>query len=199
MSPSTISVRRFVAVSAMTCAVTLALAAALPAVAAPGLATRTGRTVVIPGCTTSGLVIWLDTKGSGTAGATYYHLEFTNLSGRTCTLDGFPGVSGVDLAGHQLGGAATWETAFRPTSVMLSSGTSLAPISSKDTATVILRITDVWNYPPATCGQVAATGLRVYPPDQAAAKVVPFPFTGCLRPGPPYLQVQAVQQGILPG
>jgi hypothetical protein len=40
------------------------------------------------------------------AGSIYYHLEFTNLSGRACTLVGYPGVSAINLSGHQLGSAA---------------------------------------------------------------------------------------------
>lgn len=199
MSPSKTFLRRLVPVSAMACGVALAMTAALPAKASPASPTRAHRTTVVPGCTTSGLVIWLDTKGGSTAGSTYYHLEFTNLSGHTCSLYGYPGVSAVDLAGHQLGGAATWDTGIRPTHVTLASGTNLSPIGSGDTATVILRITDVWNYPSPTCDQVTAAGLRVYAPDQAAAKIVPFPFTGCLRTGPAYLQVEAVQEGIPQG
>ena len=35
-------------------------------------------------------------QGNGAAGTIYYPLEFTNLSGRTCSLYGFPGVSVID-------------------------------------------------------------------------------------------------------
>jgi hypothetical protein len=38
-----------------------------------------------------------------------------------------------------------------------------------------------------------AAGLRVYPPDQTKAKIVPFPFLACLRSGPTYLSIAPVQ------
>jgi len=43
----------------------------------------------------------------------YYPLEFTNFSGHTCYLRGFPGVSATDRDGKQLGSPARWET-FAP-------------------------------------------------------------------------------------
>ena len=36
-------------------------------------------------------------------------------------------------------------------------------------------------------------GPAVYPPNQTASKVVPYPFLACSRPGPVYLSVQAVR------
>ena len=41
--------------------------------------------------------MWLNPEGSGTAGSFYYKLEFVNLSGRTCTLAGYPGRVGSEL------------------------------------------------------------------------------------------------------
>lgn len=141
--------------------------------------------VSVPGCATSGLVVWLDTQGSGAAGSTYYNLELTNLSGRACTLFGYPGVSAVDLAGRQLGSAAGRDPVHRPRLVTLARGA---------TATVVLRIVDAGNYPPSTCRPVTAAGLRVYPPNQRAAKLVPFPFRACSRIGPAYLSVEVARK-----
>src|ERR1700745_1341644 len=57
-----------------------------------------------PPCKTSGLVIWSNNgAGGGTAGSVFYKLRFTNLSGHTCTLTGFPKVSAVNLAGKRIG------------------------------------------------------------------------------------------------
>jgi len=51
----------------------------------------------VPACETPGLVEWLNTTGNGAAGSISYKLQFTNLSGHRCTLNGFPFVLGVGL------------------------------------------------------------------------------------------------------
>jgi hypothetical protein len=139
-----------------------------------------------PRCATSSLVIWLDTQGSGAAGSSYYNLEFTNLSAHACTLLGYPGVSGIDLAGRQLGSAAGRNPEHSATAVT---------IGARATAHSVLRIVDASNYPSSTCSQTTAAGLRVYPPGQTASKAVPYPFLACSRSGPGYLSVEAVQAG----
>ena len=48
-------------------------------------------------CVGSELDVWLNTRGDGAAGSTFYALEFTNLSSHSCTLTGFPRVSAIDL------------------------------------------------------------------------------------------------------
>jgi hypothetical protein len=135
-------------------------------------------------CTTPGLVVWLDTQGNGTAGSIYYTLEFTNLSARTCTLKGYPGVSAVNLRGRGLGSAASRDHATTPHLITLAPGA---------TATAVLRIVEAGNFPTATCHPVTAAGLRVYPPNMTTSKVVPFPFSACSSAGPAYLTVRAVR------
>lgn len=172
---------RPIAVAALICAAVLApLAAAI--VAAPSGATTTART---PRCATSGLVIWLDTHGSGAAGSTYYKLGLTNLSGRACTLFGYPGVSAVNLGRRQLGSAASRDNAHARRTITLARGA---------TATAVLRIADADNFPRSVCRPTMAAGLRVYPPNQTTAKLVPFPFLACSRAGPVFMSVQAVQK-----
>jgi hypothetical protein len=127
----------------------------------------------------------MDTQGNGAAGSIYYQLKLTNLSGRACTLFGYPGVSAVDLGGHQLGKAASRNPAHRAQRVTLANGA---------TATATLQIAEAGNFPRATCRQVTAAGIRVYPPNQTAAKIVPFPFQACSRTGPNYLSVETVQR-----
>src|ERR1700736_3708798 len=83
--------------AAALCALTVLAAAGVAVAGASG----------VPRCTTADLVVWLDTQGNGAAGSSYYSLELTNLSGRRCTVSGYPGVTAVNLAGHQLGRAAT--------------------------------------------------------------------------------------------
>jgi hypothetical protein len=135
-----------------------------------------------PRCTTPGLVVWLDTQGSGAAGSVYYRLELTNLSGHTCALYGYPGVSAVGLRGRQLGSPASRDRARAPGQVVLAPGA---------TATATLRIVEAGTFEAAACHVVTAAGLRVYPPGATVSKVVPFPFRACSRSGPPFLSVRA--------
>lgn len=149
-------------------------------------AARAGATAATStaGCSTRGLVVWLDTRGSGTAGSTYYSLQFTDLTGHACTLLGYPGVSAVNLDGRQLGRAAARNDKAPAHVVSLPAGGSVK---------AILQITDVGVFSHSTCRPATAAGLRVYPPNRFASKVIPFPFGACSRSGPVYLHVEAVQ------
>jgi len=194
------SQRRPIAVLALRCAAALVPLASFGVVVSEAAPVSAAQQV--PACATSGLVVWLDTMGNGTAGGTYYNLELTNLSGHSCTLRGYPGVSAVNLTGEQLGSAASRDTVAAPGLVTLKSGTSAAglpPVGIDATATVVLKITDVGVYGPSSCKYVTASGLRVYPPDQTASKVVPFPFVACSRTGPVFLQVSSVGKDIPSG
>jgi hypothetical protein len=181
---SILTIRRLAARALATLAAVLATGAiVLPAEPTGALAAST------PTCATSGLVIWLNQEGGGGAlGSIYYKLELTNLSGHTCTLYGFPGVAAVNLAGRQLGLAATREQTPKKGLVTLAGGR--ATLANSETATAIVRIIDVGALP--GCRPVAAAGLRVYPPGQTRSKVVPFPFETCSRGGRSNLIVQAV-------
>jgi hypothetical protein len=160
-----------------------ALASGLLLAAGPGSVTAGAVATTPPGCATAGLVIWLDTTGNGAAGSSFYGLEFTNLSGHTCTLGGYPGVSGVNLTAKQVGRAATRDPSHPRHVVTLAQGA---------TATAVLRIVDAGNFPKSTCHPVTAAGFRVYPPNRTTAKLVPFPFAACSRSGPAYLSVEAL-------
>lgn len=177
----TLSPRRPIGAAAIACA-----AALLPAAALAAGGSTTGTAAGPPRCATRGLVIWLDTQGNGTAGSIFYALELTNLSAHTCTLDGYPGVSAVDLGGHQLGSQAGRDGTNTPRLVTLARGAH---------ATAVLRIVDAGNFSSSACRQVIAAGLRVYPPNQTASKVVPFPFSACSATGPVYLSVRPVRHG----
>jgi hypothetical protein len=133
-------------------------------------------------CATGGLVVWMDTQGDAAAGTTYFKLKLTNQSGHTCTLHGYPGVSAVNLTGHQLGSAGTRSPSSIPT-VSLASGA---------TTNVTLGIVVAGNYPPSSCHPAPAAGIRVYPPGSTASKIVPIPFTACSHSGPVVLHVKAV-------
>lgn len=185
MQLPTLSPRRRLGAAATAC-----IAAMIPvaALAASSLAASSGAgtTAAVPPCATSGLVVWLDTSGNGTAGSVDFGLQFTNLSGHACTLKGYPGVSAVNLAGHRLGSAASRDTTGTPHLVTLARGT---------TAIALLQIVEADNFSNSACHRVTAAGLRVYPPNQSASKVVPFPFQACSHTGPVYLSVRAVHHG----
>lgn len=148
------------------------------------VASASGGRAAAASCKTSGLVVWLDTRGGAAAGSAYYTLELTNQSGHSCTLFGYPGVSAVDLRGRRLGSAASRSPSAR----------HLVTLRNGATAGAQLQIGTAANYPRSTCHQAAAAGLRVYPPNQTASKVVPFPFQACSRTGPVYLHVASVRK-----
>jgi len=136
-------------------------------------------------CVTPRLVVWLDTNGGGgAAGSVFYRLNFTNLSGRTCTLAGYPGVSAVDLGGRRLGSAAgrNPQEPFR-----------VVTMRAGDMASAVLQISQAANFPPGACHRVTAAGLRVFPPGAFRSKIVPLPFPACSRGGPVYLHVERVR------
>jgi hypothetical protein len=145
---------------------------------------------MIQTCSTSRLAVWLGLgEGGAAAGSTYYPLEFTNVSRRTCRLVGFPGVSA--FAGHQLGTPAQRDRSRTATRVSLLPGA---------TAHTVLRIVDVENFPKARCRRVTAHSLRIFPPDQRAAAEIPFAFRACSAKGPIFLSVQPIQAGVgVPG
>ena len=159
----------------------LTLAVVVATVASWITAPTLGATPV--GCTTPGLVVWLDTAGEPAAGSVDYKLEFTNQSGHTCTLTGYPGVSAIDLRQIRVGSPGSHGSSVRPAVVQLANGA---------TATAELRFVDARNFPPTKCRPYEAAGLRVYPPNQAASKLIPFPFEACSSTGPTVLNVDTV-------
>ena len=150
-------------------------------------------------CATSGLEAWLglaSTTGStsvtGTGdrlepGGTYYTLEFTNISARTCSLYGYPEVSayaGEGAGGTQIGSAAAHDTSVRPPPVTLAPG---------QTAHSVLRVTSTRTFQRTACAQVTAAELRVMLPDQDRPTFVPIQLSACSKKGPQFLSVQAIQ------
>jgi hypothetical protein len=171
--------RGLVALSAVAAAV-----AALSLAGGPAGAAIPAHGAATPACQTGGLVVWIDTQGNGTAGTTFFTLNFTNLSGHPCLLRGFPGVSAVNLHGATLGRAASRDSGQKVKTVTLTNG---------HTAHAVLGIVDIGALPPTTCPPTTAAGLRVFPPNQTASKVVPFPLQACGRSGgPAFLRIRPV-------
>jgi hypothetical protein len=144
-----------------------------------------------PRCKTPGLAVWLGVgSGGGAAGSIVYPLEFTNVSGHTCQLYGFPGVS-AERAGSQVGSAAGRNHSVPARTVTLR---------NRATAHAFLQITNVSAFPPTSCKAVTANGVTVYPPGAFTAAEIPFRFRACSAKGPVFLSVQTVQPRVgVPG
>jgi hypothetical protein len=172
-----------IAAAAITCTAILLPTAALASVGSPArVASPIG---TLPTCAASGLVVWLNVPtGNHYAGGADYNLEFTNLSGHACTLRGSPGVSAVNLSDHQLGSPAG-RGAIKAPDVRLANGA---------TATADLTMGDPGNYGTRCFPLTTAAGLRVYPPNQTASKVIAYPFTACGQAGPVYMHVAPVRK-----
>jgi hypothetical protein len=126
--------------------------------------------------------------GDGAAGTQYKPLKFTNTSGRTCVIQGFPGVSYVTGDnGNQVGAPA-----FRD-------GQKGPPITLKqgETASADVGFVNIQNYDPVACQPQPVRGIRVYPPQETASMFVSFETTGCGSDKIPgnQLTVKTLQKG----
>jgi hypothetical protein len=139
-----------------------------------------------PPCATSQLRVWLGVPGDGSAGHVAYQLEFSNISARTCTLFGYPGVSAVRGGGVQLGSAAARDAADPKKVVTLARGA---------TAHAFLVTTNVSVFPAAACHQTTAVGLKVFPPNTTSPAFIGFPIPACAKAGPVFLRVRTVVAG----
>jgi len=149
------------------------------------------RAVAQPQCARNWLTSWAGVPGDATAGSTYYQLEISNVSGHTCTLYGFPGVSALGGGGKQLGSPAARNPGFTELTVTLQ---------PYQTAHAVLQITDVGNFSRAACHPATADALRVYAPGDYASIKFPFSFRACARKGPVYLHVTTTISGTgIPG
>ena len=152
-------------------------------------------------CPTSGLEAWLglgaasaataarpasaDPPGAYPGHETYYTLEFTNVSNRTCSLFGYPEVSAYrdsPVAGGRIGGTAIRDTSVRPKPVMLEPGA---------TAHAVLRVAG--GTKPAGCAEVTAEELRITLPQQDRPSFVATHIPVCSQRGHATLSVQAIQ------
>jgi hypothetical protein len=136
-------------------------------------------------CAASNLAAWVNADSAdGTAGTTYFNLDFTNTGRVTCYLDGYPGVSATGPGGGQLGRAAR-RNSFTPARVI-----DLAPGA---TAHSYLGYVDIVVDP--TCRPATATFLKVYAPNDTVAKHAFFPVRVCTN-GTVDLTVQRVAAGV---
>jgi predicted small lipoprotein YifL len=152
---------------------------------------KTDATATIGRCLKSQLVAWLAIPETGfTNESTIYSLEISNISGRTCTLYGYPGVSATGRNGKQLGSAAGRAGGIE----------DLATLTPGGSAHAIIYIAYKGDFPAPACKPAVATGFRVYAPGDYGALAFPFSFPACARRGPVYLSVSPVAPGVgIPG
>ena len=129
--------------------------------------------------------------GDGATGTLYRPLQFTNVGGRTCVIQGFPGVSYVTGDdGHQVGQPAFREGSKGPAITLTPGMTVFADVG----------FVQAGNFDPADCQPTAVRGLRVYPPHEYDSMFVAAEGTGCAGNPPSYqLTVRTVQPGSGPG
>ncbi|MDF3293171.1 DUF4232 domain-containing protein [Streptomyces silvisoli] len=137
-------------------------------------------------CTTGQLKADQENPDVG-AGQYYSKIVFTNASGSTCTLTGFPGVSYVKQGGVQSGNAAV-RTGDHVTTVTLRAHGGKA-------SAVLHDSNGVGGYDPGQCQLSAAQGLRVYPPNQKAALFIPWRHDHCAGPTVHSLTIGAITVG----
>ena len=124
-------------------------------------------------CATSALQVKLGAS-DGYAGGVYQTIDFTNTSGSTCTLTGYPGVSLVTGPPYKQLGVPAKRSTSTPVKVV-----TLAPGA---TASAVVQIVDALNFPSPTCQPAKAAALKVYPPNQLTAVYLPDTSYGCGNP-----------------
>jgi len=185
--------RRAATVIAAASAAGLIAASAAVAAGSSGavLAADTSRAApaTVRACTADDLGAWVAVSQlNGTAGSSYYPLQFTNLSRHACAMRGFPGVSAVDRNLHQLGSPAGRDHVIPVRTVVLAPGA---------TAHAILRYGDVAVATSPGCHPTLRTfELRIYPPGGYRATYAAFDFEACSHAGPVYLGIEPVQAGV---
>ena len=121
--------------------------------------------------------------GASAPRVTRYRLDFTNVSGVTCTLSGYPEVAAYRGDGAQIGNEAGRDTSVAARHIVLAPGASAH-------AAVTASVSR------GPCRPVVAAGLRVVPPGQKAASYVRHTLRACSAAGPRapvFLRVRAVQ------
>jgi len=162
--------------------------ASLPSTAAPVPPPSAPASPAVTGplaCATSSLNVTLG-PSSGYAGGVDQTIVFTNTSGTTCTLFGYPGVSLVSAPPYKQIGLAAQRASTLPV--------KLITLATGAAANAVLRIVDALNFGSATCSPTQAAFLRIYPPNQTAPVYLADTSEICAQPVQT-LFVSAVQAG----
>ncbi|MDI5969812.1 DUF4232 domain-containing protein [Streptomyces sp. SL13] len=123
----------------------------------------------------------------GTAGSTYMALDFKNISGKTCTLYGYPGVS-------QAGGSPVNQIGHAATESDLV-GRALVTLAPGATGNALLRIVDAGNFSSATCEPTTAKYLQIFPPSQTTPIYLAFNSQACAGSSQ-LLTVSVIRAGV---
>jgi Protein of unknown function (DUF4232) len=138
------------------------------------------------GCLTSALRATLG-AAQGTAGSAYQVIVLANVSGKTCALYGYPGVSFVSgVGGSQIGKDAARDRTTAPTVVTLAPGQS---------GSFALRVVDTAALPAAGCDHVTAHWLKIFPPENTVALYVAYTARACASKTATILTTRAVTEG----
>jgi hypothetical protein len=157
--------RRILGGTALLCTAALLPGTAMASTVTPARAG--GVAAGISRCHANQTEIWLGLGlGGGTAGTTFFPLEFTNVSRRTCTLRGFPRAAAISRGGRQIG----------KSSRHLGSRHSTITLRPGQTAHATLGIVEAGN----VCSHpVTAARLKVRAPHQGSSTQLPFQFQAC--------------------
>jgi Protein of unknown function (DUF4232) len=128
-----------------------------------------------PACATSRLSVKLG-AGNGAAGSVFVPLVFTNTTGSSCSLFGYPGVSFVaGQGGSQIGSAATRDPTEPARNIVVAAG---------GVAHATLRVVQADNFPAAGCKPTAVSTLKIFPPGQTAPLYLAFSSRTCASTSP---------------
>ena len=145
----------------------------------------------VPACASGhDLSAWVAfNQGNGAAGTIYYPLQFTNTSGHTCFLFGYPGVSAISRTGQQLGSPAGWGSL---------SGAQKVILAPHATAHTILAYHDAAVSTEAGCDPVNTTAeLRIYPPGERLTTYAAFDLEACSHLGVMYMNIiEPIRAGV---
>jgi hypothetical protein len=170
--------------AAVAAAAALALAAGGGAWAASSASASTS---TISQCGPGNLAVWGNPDGAGhTAGTTFYHLEYTNVSNVTCFLWGYPGVLASTLGGKQLGAAAAHNDPVTEKNVYLVAGATAHSVLGHVDAAV-----------DSSCKPMTAAYLKVYVPGAFGPNRAFFSLKVCTTLKPVDLTVWRFQAGVL--
>ncbi len=170
--------RRLVAGLSLACAAVLAPTAALAASAGP--TSHAARSLAAPPpCHHAATEVWHAAEGNGAAGTVFFEIELSNVSHATCSLFGYPGVSELNIHGHQVGLPASH-----------SGSKILVTLRPGGTSHFVLAVTDAG----AVCVHpLRGSTLRVFPPGQSVPQLLNFPAEMC--PHRSTMHVDAIHPG----
>jgi hypothetical protein len=156
-----------------------------PSPSAPAPRGGAGSGSGVPPCATRDLQV---TTGptQGAAGSVYVILLFTNTSGSTCTLYGYPGVALANGSPVKQVGLPAERTASHPVRVVT--------LHSGGVANAVLRIVEAGNFPAPDCDMVRTSWLQVIPPNQYTPAYLRYSSYACAKPVR-ILSVAPVQPG----